>query len=87
MRQILIFIYLIVQIPCFAQQYHIDGFIKDSFTKEGLDSVSITMMTTDSTVVESFMANPLGNWQSYQDIKAPGKYIMKFERKGYYPAY
>lgn len=71
----------------YSQQYHIDGFIKDSFTKEGLDSVSITMMTMDSTVVESFMANPLGNWQSYQDIKAPGKYIMKFERKGYYPAF
>ena len=30
-----------------AQTYHIDGFIKDSFTKEDIDSVKVTMMTMD----------------------------------------
>lgn len=29
----------------------------------------------------------LGWWQVYRDINAPGKYIMKFEKEGYYPAY
>ncbi len=30
-----------------AQTYHIDGFIKDSLTKEDIDSVKVTMMTMD----------------------------------------
>lgn len=87
MRKLLILIFIFTSSLAFAQKYHIDGFIRDSFTKEKLDSVNVTLMSMDSTVVETFRGEPYGWWQVYRDIKAPGKYIMKFEHDGYYPAY
>ncbi len=87
MRQLLLLLFVFTSSLAFAQKYHIDGFIKDSFTKEKLDSVNVTLMSMDSTVVETFRGEPYGWWQVYRDIKAPGKYIMKFEHEGYYPAY
>ncbi|MDY5924533.1 outer membrane beta-barrel protein [Hallella sp.] len=87
MRKLLLLIFIFTSSLAFAQKYHIDGFIRDSFTKEKLDSVNVTLMSMDSTVVETFRGKPYGWWQVYRDIKAPGKYIMKFEHDGYYPAY
>lgn len=86
MRKIFLSIMLLPSLLS-AQTYHIDGFIKDSFTKEDIDSVKVTMMTMDSVVVESFYGNKYGWWQVYRDISAPGKYIMKFEHDGYYTTY
>lgn len=87
MRRLFLLFFVFTSSLAFAQKYHIDGFIKDSFTKEDLDSVNVTLMSMDSTVVETFRGEPYGWWQVYRDIKAPGKYIMKFEHDGYYPAY
>ena len=87
MKTILFNLLLILAVPAFGQKYHIEGFIKDSFTKEGIDSAKITLMTMDSIEVEAFYGEPFGWWQVYRDIKAPGKYIMKFEHDGYYTAY
>ena len=56
MRKIFLSIMLLPSLLS-AQTYHIDGFIKDSFTKEDIDSVKVTMMTMDSVVVESFYGN------------------------------
>ena len=87
MKTILFNLLLILAVPAFGQKYHIEGFIKDSFTKEGIDSAKITLMPRDSIEVEAFYGEPFGWWQVYRDIKAPGKYIMKFEHDGYYTAY
>lgn len=87
MRGIFLILLLLFSSTSEAQKYHIDGFIKDSFTKEPIDSVRVTMMTMDSVVVESFYGNKYGWWQVYRDISSPGKYIMKFEYEGYYTAY
>ncbi len=87
MRRLFLLLFIFTSSLAFAQKYHIDGFIKDSFTKEKLDSVNVTLMSMDSTVVENFRGEPYGWWQVYRDINAPGKYIMKFEKEGYYPAY
>ncbi|HBN47291.1 MAG TPA: hypothetical protein DD401_06820 [Prevotella sp.] len=87
MRRLFLLLFVFTSSLAFAQKYHIEGFIRDSFTKEDLDSAKVTLMSMDSTVVETFPAKRFGWWQVYRDIKAPGKYIMKFENKGYYPAY
>lgn len=59
-----------------AQTYHIDGFIKDSFTKEKIDSAQIALLNPeDSTVVEEFLGIKHGWWQCYRNIQKPGKYI------------
>lgn len=87
MSRLLLAFLLALPCVCRAQAYHIEGFIMDSFTKEKLDSVHITLMDKDSTFVEEFDAKPLGWWQSYQDIARPGLYIMKFTRRGYEDAY
>ena len=43
MKTILFNLLLILAVPAFGQKYHIEGFIKDSFTKEGIDSAKITL--------------------------------------------
>lgn len=71
-----------------AQTYHIDGFIKDSFTKEKIDSAQIALLNPeDSTVVEEFLGIKHGWWQCYRNIQKPGKYIMRFCKEGYHTAY
>lgn len=72
----------------FAQKYHIEGFIRDSFTKEAIDSVNIALLNhEDSSVVEEFLCVKFGMWQCYRDIQEPGKYIMRFSKKGFHTAY
>lgn len=60
MRKLLLLIFIFTSSLAFAQKYHIDGFIRDSFTKEKLDSVNVTLMSMDSTVVETFRGEPYG---------------------------
>ena len=59
MKTILFNLLLILAVPAFGQKYHIEGFIKDSFTKEGIDSAKITLMTMDSIEVKPSMASLL----------------------------
>ncbi|MDE7378629.1 MAG: outer membrane beta-barrel family protein [Paraprevotella sp.] len=71
-----------------AQSYHIEGFIKDSFTKEAIDSVQIALLNpADSTIIEEFWGLRYGWWQCYRDIRKPGKYIMRFRKDGYHTTY
>lgn len=60
MRKLLLLIFIFTSSLAFAQKYHIDEFIKDSFTKEDLDSATVTLMSMDSTVVETFRGEPYG---------------------------
>ena len=63
------------------------GTIVDNFTGKGLDSVNVTLMTNDSTVLESCM-NRNDDAGYYQfNVSNIGKYIIKAERKGYEVAY
>ena len=85
MKQYLLLITFITAFcPVFAQKYHIEGWIYDSFTHEKLDSTTITLYSPkDSSVVEQFQAKTLGWWQVYNDINSPGKYILKISKEGY----
>lgn len=85
MKKLLLLIAFTVTLcPVFAQKYHIEGWIYDSFTHEKIDSTTVTLYSPkDSSVVEQFQAKTLGWWQVYNDINAPGKYILKISKEGY----
>lgn len=70
-----------------AQSYYVNGFIYDSFTGENLDSVEVVFMRPDSTVTERFISKKYGWWQFSENLKAPGKYIIRFSKKGYETTY
>lgn len=70
-----------------AQRIYVDGFIYDSFTGEKLDSVNVVFMRPDSTVTERFISKKFGWWQFSENLKAPGKYIIRFSKKGYETTY
>lgn len=70
-----------------AQSYYVNGFIYDSFTGENLDSVEVVFMRPDSTVSERFISKKYGWWQFSENLKAPGKYIIRFSKKGYETTY
>lgn len=65
--------------------YNVQGSIVDNFTNKYLDSVSVTLMTNDSTVLSSTMTDKEGFYKF--EISKTGKYIVKAERKGYDVAY
>ena len=70
--------------------YAVNGFIRDSFTHEDLDSVLLTFMDEDSVPRQSFLSTDhrMGWWQ-FNDVVAyhPGKSIIRFEKVGYETAY
>ena len=70
--------------------YAVNGFIRDSFTHEDLDSVLLTFMDEDSVPRQSFLSTDhrMGWWQ-FNDVVAyhPGKSIIRFEKAGYETAY
>ena len=65
--------------------YTVQGGIVDNFTDKYLDSVLVTLMTNDSTVLSSTMTDKEGFYVF--EISKTGKYIVKAERKGYEIAY
>lgn len=65
--------------------YNVQGGIVDNFTDKYLDSVLVTLMTNDSTVLSSTMTDKEGFYKF--EISKTGKYIVKAERKGYEIAY
>ena len=68
MKTILFNLLLILAVPAFGQKYHIEGFIKDSFTKEGIDSAKITLMTMDSIEVDVYKRQDFVKGRATDDI-------------------
>jgi len=66
-----------------SRPYQVNGFIRDSFTREGLDSVSVAFLSPDSTEVKRFVSKPFGWWQFWDKIPRPGRYILHFTKEGY----
>ena len=65
--------------------HNVQGSIVDNFSDKLLDSVSVTLMTNDSTVLSSTMTDKEGFYVF--EISKTGKYIVKAERKGYEVSY
>lgn len=70
-----------------AQSYQVNGFIRDSFTREGLDSVKVVFLSPDSVEVKRFISKPFGWWQFWDTIPNPGRYILYFSKEGYEDVY
>ena len=67
-------------------RYGVNGFIRDSFTHENLDSVTLTFMTEDSVPQQSYLSTDhrMGWWQFNDVVRyQPGKTIIRFEKTGY----
>ena len=65
--------------------HNVQGRIVDNFTDKYLDSVSVTLMANDSTVLSSTMTDNEGFYKF--EISKTGKYIVKAECKGYEVSY
>ena len=72
------------------------GYVIDAKTKAGPDSVFVTLMRADSTVIDTMTCRKYekNRWnmrdQTYYELKVPadsaaGKYILKAKAPGYYP--
>lgn len=72
------------------------GYVIDAKTKAGPDSVLVTLMRADSTVIDTMTCRKYekNRWnmrdQTYYELKVPadsaaGKYILKAKAPGYYP--
>ena len=72
------------------------GYVIDAKTKAGPDSVFVTLMRADSTVIDTMTCRKYekNRWnmrdQTYYELKvsadsAAGKYILKAKAPGYYP--
>ena len=85
------FLLSLTALTSLAQKVHVDGFIQDAFTGESLFSVKVSFLNPkDSTLVFEQMGLDGKGWnyfQFYDDIKKAGKYILKFEKEGYYTTY
>lgn len=76
--------------------YIIHGSVVNNFTNDGLDSVLVTLMTNDSTILKTCMTNKgvqiteyLSTGKGTYGFSVPklGKYIIKAERTGYEDSY
>lgn len=78
---------------CYSKDYDhtVQGRVVDNMTGMGLDSVRMTLMNNDSTIIATGMTWPkeTGNYVgTYQfHITKVGKYIIKAEREGYDTGY
>lgn len=71
------------------------GHVKNSFTKVGIPNVKITLMNTDSTVVDTMTVNSGTNWNSskldayykFEVPAVPHKYIILARHPDYYDTY
>lgn len=73
-----------------AQRFEIRGWCIDSYSTQPLDSVWVTLMSKDSTVIGThFQKSPWGKYDSTHLIKTDtaGTFIVKFARKGYFDKY
>ena len=73
----------------------IEGNIMNAFTYNKIDSVLVTLMAADSTVIGQKITRSRGEYQSLRDISYynfdipahPARYIVKAEREGYHTGY
>ncbi len=73
-----------------AQQFTIRGYAIDAYTTEMIDSVWVTLMGTDSTIIAThFKERNWGHFDSTYLVKTDtaGTFIVKFARKGYFDKY
>lgn len=73
-----------------AQQFTIRGYAIDAYTTEMIDSVWVTLMGKDSTIIAThFKKSNRGHRDSTYLIKTDtaGTFIVKFARKGYIDKY
>ena len=71
-------------------KFGVNGFIRDSFTHEDLDSVTLTFMNEDSVPQQSYLSTDhrMGWWQFNDGVRyQPGKTIIRFEKVGYETTY
>ena len=78
---------IIYSISMYGTDYNhnVQGSIVDNFTNKGLDSVLVTLMANDSTMLSTCMSDEEGSYMF--EISKTGKYIIKAERKGYETSY
>ena len=96
------FVFLLISITYSINMYGKDdtyivhGSVVDNFTNEGLDSVLVTLMTNDSTILGTRMTSKglqlteyLSTGKGTYGFTVPklGKYIIKAERTGYEDSY
>ena len=89
----LLLISLFVHQECYSKEYDhtVQGRVVDNMTGLGMDSVRITLMNNDSTIITTGMTWPkemgshVGIYQFH--ITKVGKYIIKAEREGYDTGY
>ena len=90
MRKILFSFVLILLLPLAslrAQEFGIQASVMDYMTVTLMDSVTLSLLDEDSTLLYTFHSEVHGRW-NFHDIKVrPGKYILRFSRKGYRDEY
>ncbi|MCO6026101.1 TonB-dependent receptor family protein [Prevotella cerevisiae] len=89
-KLLILFFAVMVSLPVLSKDYNhsIEGHIVDNFNNNGVDSVLVTLMTNDSTVLGTCMTEGEEDNGYYKfEITKIGKYIIKAERIGYEDAY
>lgn len=82
------FLLLLIYTICVeAQEVSVSGFLFDSFTHEQLDSVSIRLLTPDSTEIKRYTSSRSGKWDMLPERIKAGHYIMHFSKNGYHDVY
>ena len=73
------------QLSTYSQEFHISATVVDYMTGEMLDSVTMLVLTPDSTITHTFQSKKHGKWNFNIKINNPGTYILCFSRQ--YPPY
>lgn len=69
------------------RQPAIQAIVHNKFTGEKIDSITLTVMEMDSTIVQSFIPKSFYKWSVYDSVKRKGNFIFKFSKEGYFDAY
>ena len=90
MKRLLFLLLCAVSISLQAQSpYYIRGKVIDAFTYEPLDSVHVSIMSKDSTLITQFQTKQPKNMTFTSPIKSVknGTYIFRFSKAGYKDTY
>lgn len=91
MKQLIIFLLTLCSVTASAQTfYKLRGAVRDSFTKEAIRDVLLTLMTEDSVKVSqirSWGSSPGSPNYTIDSIPGSGRYIIRCEKKGYSTTY
>ncbi len=85
----IVFVLLLANvIVAHAQKFTIYGTPKNSFTYEKIDTVQVTVMTADSTVVDQrTYIEKLGHMRKLGEVAQSGTFIIKLSANGFYDTY